>query len=423
MPSRSALAPARKAGIVHRDLKPDNILLTNEGSVKVLDFGLAKLHHQVETDTPTRTAETMTRPGAIAGTGPYMSPEQAQGDAVDARSDIFSFGAVLYELLSGRRAFGRETLTATLAAAIAQEPPPLQEARPEVARIVRKMLAKPREARYPSAEALLADLHAAAAGAGLAARRRWLAGAAALVMVIAVVAGSDVRGWRTRLIDWMRAPAPSMRLAVLPFANLTRAAAAGSAPSTAPFALGLRIGEGLGLLWEDVDLDRATVFVRRALQRVPLDGGQSELRLVEPKSETSIRVVTVPASGVRIVVRHRASQTRERLVAGSRWVPKGLVFTTTIGTPLDERNVRRELYTLMAEAGLPRLRLHDLRHGDATFLLAAGEHPKVVQEMLGHASVQLTLDTFSQSIKSCATMTLGGGRSDGRHHPAGCAVA
>jgi TolB-like protein/Tfp pilus assembly protein PilF len=140
---------------------------------------------------------------------------------VDARSDIFSFGAVLYELLSGRRAFGRETLTATLAAVIAQEPPPLKEAPSEVARIVGRMLAKPREARYPSAEAVLVDLQAAAAGAGLAARRRWLAGAAALVMVIAAVAGFDVRGWRTRLIDWMSAPAPSIRLAVLPFANLS----------------------------------------------------------------------------------------------------------------------------------------------------------------------------------------------------------
>ena len=214
-----ALAAAHKAGIVHRDLKPDDILLTGEGSVKVLDFGLAKLQPTVKTDAPSLT--TMTEQGAIAGTGPYMSPEQAQGEAVDPRSDLFSFGAVLYELLSGRRAFRGETMGATLAAVIAFEPPPLKEAPAEVARVVGKMLAKKREDRYQSAEELLAALESAAAGAGLASRRRWLSVAAALVLVFAVAAGFDVRGLRTRLMAWMRAPSPSIKLAVLPFANLT----------------------------------------------------------------------------------------------------------------------------------------------------------------------------------------------------------
>jgi TolB-like protein/tRNA A-37 threonylcarbamoyl transferase component Bud32 len=213
-----ALAAAHKAGIVHRDLKPDNILLTTEGSVKVLDFGLAKLQPSLAEDAST---VTMTGPGVVAGTAPYMSPEQAKGEPVDGRSDIFSFGAVLYEVLSGRRAFRGETMGATLAAVITSEPPPLKEAPAGVARIVGKMLAKKREARYQSAEELLADLESAATGAALTSRRRWLALAAALVAVIALVAGFDVRGLRTRLVTWMRAPAPSIRLAVLPFENLT----------------------------------------------------------------------------------------------------------------------------------------------------------------------------------------------------------
>jgi serine/threonine protein kinase len=154
-----ALAAAHKAGIVHRDLKPDNILLTTEGSVKVLDFGLAKLQPGLAVDAST---VTMTEQGVVTGTAPYMSPEQARGEPVDARSDIFSFGAVLYELLTGRRAFRRETMGATLAAVITSEPEPLKGAPSEVARIVGKMLAKNRESRYQSVEELLTDLRAAA---------------------------------------------------------------------------------------------------------------------------------------------------------------------------------------------------------------------------------------------------------------------
>jgi integrase len=95
---------------------------------------------------------------------------------------------------------------------------------------------------------------------------------------------------------------------------------------------------------------------------------------------------------------HRGQQKRERLIAGSRWISTDAVFTTTIGTFLDERNVRREFYIRLKTHGLSRIRPHDLRHSCATILLAAGEHPKVVQELLGHSSVQLTLDTYSHLL-------------------------
>jgi integrase len=120
--------------------------------------------------------------------------------------------------------------------------------------------------------------------------------------------------------------------------------------------------------------------------------------VVELKSDTSYRLLALPASIIPILTKHRAAQNRERLVAGSRWQKMGFVFTSTIGTPLDERNVRREFYALLKSAKLPRIRLHDLRHSFATVLLAAGEHPKVVQEMLGYSSVQLTLDTYSHLL-------------------------
>ena len=108
--------------------------------------------------------------------------------------------------------------------------------------------------------------------------------------------------------------------------------------------------------------------------------------------------MSIPKSIVPVIRQHRASQNRERLLAGSRWIASRAVFASTIGTVLDERNVRREFYGLLKRHKLPRLRPHDLRHSCATILLAAGEHPKVVQEMLGHSSVQLTLDTYSHLL-------------------------
>jgi len=201
-----ALAVAHARGIIHRDLKPENLFLTRDGRLKILDFGLAKELRVAAGGEEDPTLSSPTRAGAVLGTLGYLSPEQARGDAIDGRSDIFSLGCVLYEALCGRRAFSGQTAQDLIAAVLKDDPVDAASLRPDaptgLARVVSRCLAKEREARFQSASDLAFALRSLAAGSGAqvgppARAPRWpgwgwpLVGLAALV--VGLVAGYGLR--------------------------------------------------------------------------------------------------------------------------------------------------------------------------------------------------------------------------------------
>jgi len=215
-----ALAAAREAGIIHRDIKPENVMAPRDGIVKVLDFGLAKLKPQqnLPVDSQVPTQRKITDPGTVMGTVGYMSPEQVRGQEADTRADIFSFGMILYEMLSGKRAFNGASVADVMSAILKEDPPELGETNakisPALEKIVRRCLEKKPERRFQTASDLGFALEALSAPSGSRLETAALPAVAENVVALAIR--------KRERLAWLVAAALSLGMLGFAWAYFTR---------------------------------------------------------------------------------------------------------------------------------------------------------------------------------------------------------